>query len=229
MGPGGTATASTPVGAGAGLALLRAVEAASGGTAPASVEVASAGAEVGPGSVLAALWADLGSVTWAAPSSQHARATCLPPRPPPSLQAAPTLLPGTLISGDHTWPWHFPDSPQAMSAQNSPSHTWKGPGHDGGLGTAWPLLQPRRGFAQRGPHLPSTCFHCVMSTPPSQGPLGACRAGRRGLWGLVGLRQVRLAACGIDHTSLQTTRLGRHKPTSARAGQADRRLAFART
>lgn len=65
MGPGGTATASTPVGAGAGLALLTAVEAASGGTAPARVEVASEGAEeVGPGSVLAALWAGVGSVTW---------------------------------------------------------------------------------------------------------------------------------------------------------------------
>lgn len=65
MGPGGTATVNTeetPGVAGAGLVLLSAVVAASGGTAPARVEVASTGAgEVGPGSVLVALGTDVGS------------------------------------------------------------------------------------------------------------------------------------------------------------------------
>lgn len=145
----------TARGTGAGPASLRAVPAASGGTATARAEVASAGAgEAGSGGVLVERWALRGrrGLLPGPPSAP-------PPRVPQREQRSPWVCPARC--GPSTQP--------PPVADRVPSHTCRGPGGTAALGHGAPLLQPR---------LPSTGFQRMTSTPAFQGPVwrkGLCR------------------------------------------------------
>lgn len=162
-----TATASTGETAGetgAGPALLRAVLAASGGTATARARVASAGAgEAGSGGVLVARWALCG------------RRGLLPGPPPgqphPKFHGGSSARPGSAPPGVVP-----PQSPTSLQNVSPPTPA------EGRVGEQRPW-DTRPLAATQGARLPSTCFQQARPRRPCGG-----RPGGRACAGVAGAR-----------------------------------------